>query len=246
MKQLTFSRRRMLRFTGAAALAGLFAPAARFLTPARATEAKKPLIVYFSMPETDNPLHMTREEENSTVVVNGKVLGNTQYVAMLIRQKTGGSLFRLEPVTPYPREHRALVSLAEKEQAGNIRPEIAGAPDLTASDTIFLGYPNWWADMPMILYTFLEQQELSGKTIIPFCTHGGSGFSRTIQTIQEKQPGADVRRTGYALYRQNMEAAPAGVTAWLRKTGYGLQLQSCRGGRAEQETGNFPGYADRA
>ena len=246
MKQLTFSRRRMLRFTGAAALAGLFAPAVSFLPQARAAEAKKPLIVYFSMPETDNPLHMTREEENSTVVVNGKVLGNTQYVAMLIRQKTGGSLFRLEPVTPYPREHRALVSLAEKEQAGNRRPEIAGAPGLTASDTIFLGYPNWWADMPMILYTFLEQQDLSGKTIIPFCTHGGSGFSRTIQTIQEKQPGARVQKAGFAVYRQNMEAAPAGVTAWLRKTGYGLQLQSCRRGRAEQETGNFPGYADRA
>ena len=99
------------------------------------------------MPETDNPLHMTRDEENSTVVVDGKAPGNTQYVAMLIRQKTGGSLFRLEPVTPYPREHRALVSLAEKEQAGDIRPEIAAAPDLTAYDTIFPGYPNWWADI---------------------------------------------------------------------------------------------------
>ena len=71
---------------------------------------------------------MTRDEENSTVVVDGKAPGNTQYVAMLIRQKTGGSLFRLEPVTPYPREHRALVSLAEKEQAGDIRPEIAVHP----------------------------------------------------------------------------------------------------------------------
>ena len=91
---------------------------------------------------------MTRDEENNTVVVDGKVLGNTQYVAMLIRQKTGGSIFRLEPVTPYPREHRALVSLAEKEQAGDIRPEIAAASDLTASDTLFPGYPNWWADCP--------------------------------------------------------------------------------------------------
>lgn len=165
------------------------------------------------MPETDNPLHMTRDEENSTVVVDGKAPGNTQYVAMLIRQKTGGSLFRLEPVTPYPREHRALVSLAEKEQAGDIRPEIAAAPDLTVYDTIFSGYPNWWADMPMILYTFLEQQDLSGKTIIPFCTHGGSGFSRTIQTIQGKQPGARVQETGFAVYRKNMDTAPAGAAA---------------------------------
>lgn len=79
MKHPTFSRRRLLRLTCAAALTGLFAPAVRFLPPARAAEAKKPLIVYFSMPETDNPLHMTRDEENNTVVVDGKVLGNTQY-----------------------------------------------------------------------------------------------------------------------------------------------------------------------
>ena len=148
MKHLTFSRRRLLRLTCAAALTGIFAPAVRYLPPARAAEAKKPLIIYFSMPETDNPLHMTRDEENNTVVVDGKVPGNTQYVAMPIRQKTGASLFRLEPVTPYPREHRALVSLAEKEQAGDIRPEIAAASDLTASDTLFPGYPNWWADCP--------------------------------------------------------------------------------------------------
>lgn len=222
MKHLTFSRRRLLRLTCAAALTGIFAPAVRYLPPARAAEAKKPLIVYFSMPETDNPLHMTRDEENSTVVVDGKAPGNTQYVAMPIRQKTGGSLFRLEPVTPYPREHRALVSLAEKEQAGDIRPEIAAASDLTASDTLFPGYPNWWADMPMILYTFLEQQDLSDKTIIPFCTHGGSGFSRTIETIRKKQPGARVQETGFAVYRQNMDTAPAGAAAWLRKTGYSL------------------------
>ena len=74
--------------------------------------------------------------------------GSLRLIPMLIRQKTGGSIFRLEPVTPYPREHRALVSLAEKEQAGDIRPEIAAASDLTASDTLFPGYPNWWADCP--------------------------------------------------------------------------------------------------
>jgi len=176
MKHLTFSRRRLLRLTCAAALTGIFAPAVRYLPPARAAEAKKPLIVYFSMPETDNPLHMTRDEENSTVVVDGKAPGNTQYVAMLIRQKTGGSLFRLEPVTPYPREHRALVSLAEKEQSGDIRPEIAAAPDLTAYDTLFPGYPNWWAAICPCSSTRSSSSRISpAKPSFPSVPTGGAG-----------------------------------------------------------------------
>ncbi len=102
MKHLTFSRRRLLRLTCAAALTGIFAPAVRYLPPARAAEAKKPLIVYFSMPETDNPLHMTRDEENSTVVVDGKAPGNTQYVAMPSgrRQAAASSASNLLPPTP--------------------------------------------------------------------------------------------------------------------------------------------------
>lgn len=73
--------------------------------------------------------------------------------------------------------------------------------------------------MPMILYTFLEQYNFSGKTLIPFCTHGGSGFSRTIQTIQDKQPGATVIRNGYSLSRSRMERAPSSVSEWLKEIG---------------------------
>ena len=171
------------------------------------------------MPETDTPHNMTREEENSTVVIDGKVLGNTQYVAQLIQEMTGGDIFRIVPQTPYPTDHRTLVDLAKEEQNENARPVIAGTVNLAAYDTIFLGYPNWWGDMPMILYTFLEQYDFSGKTIIPFCTHGGSGFSRTIQTMQGKQPNATVIRDGYALSRSRMERAPSGVAEWLKEVG---------------------------
>ena len=186
--------------------------------PAAGIAEKKPLVVYFSMPETDDPDAMTREEDNSTVVIDGKVLGNTQYVAQLIQELTGADIFRILPQKAYPKDHRTLVDLAEKEQEQKARPAIAGKiENLAAYETIFLGYPNWWGDMPMILYTFLEQNDLSGKTIIPFCTHGGSGFSRTIWTIQAKQPGAFVMRDGYALSRDHMERAPSGVAAWLKE-----------------------------
>lgn len=181
-----------------AAVLGLFTPIFR-VSPAQAAEkqGKKPLIVYFSMPETDNPQNMTREEENSTVVINGKVLGNTQYMAQLIQEMTGGDIFRILPQKPYPTDHRTLVDLAREEQEQDARPAIVGKiEEPEAYDTIFIGYPNWWGDMPMILYTFLEQYDFSGKTLIPFCTHGGSGFSRTIRTMQDKQPGATVIRNG--------------------------------------------------
>ena len=181
---------------------------------------KKPLIIYFSMPETDNPNNMTREEDNSAVVINGKVLGNTQYVAQLIQEMTGGDLFRILPQKPYPTDHRSLVDLAKEEQEQDARPAIEGKIENPgAYDTIFIGYPNWWGDMPMILYTFLEQYDFSGKTLIPFCTHGGSGFSRTIQTIQDKQAGATVIRDGYSLSRIRMERAPSGVAEWLKEIG---------------------------
>ena len=210
----------MLKLASAAAVIVLFAPLFHISPVQAAEKVKKSLVVYFSMPETDNPQNMTREEENSTVVINGKVLGNTQYVAQLIQEMTDGDIFRILPQKPYPTNHRLLVDLAKEEQNQNARPAIAGKIENPgAYDTIFIGYPNWWGDMPMILYTFLEQYDFSGKTIIPFCTHGGSGFSRFSQAIQDNQPGATVLRVGYSLSRNRMERAPSGVAEWLKEIG---------------------------
>lgn len=118
-------------------------------------ENKKVLVVYFSMPETKDASNMTTEEDNSVVVIDGEVLGNTQYVAHIIQEKTKGELYRIEPEIPYPTDHQALVDLASDEQSNQAKPDIKGeVTDFTQYDVIFLGYPNWWGDMPMILYTF--------------------------------------------------------------------------------------------
>ncbi len=223
MQRYQFSRRDVLKMSAAAAACGILAPLLHPLPAKAAPNAKKSLVAYFSMPETDKPGSMTREEENSTVVIDGKVLGNTQYVAELIQEMTGSDIFRIQPVKPYPKEHRALVALAKKEQEENARPAIAAkiaAPE--SYGTIFIGYPNWWGDMPMILYTFLEQYDFSGRTIIPFCTHGGSGLSGTVSTIQKKQPQAKVLRTAFCLSRSRMEEAPEKVAQWLKKIGYAI------------------------
>jgi flavodoxin len=184
-------------------------------------EGKKTLVVYFSMPETTNPNTMTQEEANSTVVINGEVLGNTQYVAYLIQKNTGADIFRIEPRTPYPTNHRTLVDLAKAEQNNKARPELAAkVENLEQYDVIFLGYPNWWADMPMILYSFLESHNLSGKTIIPFNTHGGSGFSNTINTIAALQPNASVVKNGFTVSRNTVQNCADDVAAWVKELGY--------------------------
>ena len=171
------------------------------------------LIAYFSVPETDG---VDAVAGASRVVVDGEVLGNSQYVAQLIQQEAGGNLFRIETVQEYPGSHDPLLEFAYNERAVDARPALATQienPDDYA--VIFLGYPNWNADLPMPLYTFLEEYDFSGKTIIPFTTHGGSGFSRTIQTIQELQPGATVIENGLSISRNSVPDAQSDVAEWV-------------------------------
>lgn len=181
----------------------------------RKNNTEKSLVVYFSMPETTNPDNMTTEEDNSTVVINGEVLGNTQYMAQVIQNTIGADIFRIEPKTPYPTNHETLVDLALEEQNQNARPELLNAiNNLEEYDTIFIGYPTWWSDMPMILYTFFEQYDFSDKTIITFNTHGGSGFSRTISTIQELEPNAEVVE-GLSISRNHIQEAENEIVEWV-------------------------------
>ena len=175
------------------------------------------LIAYFSVPETDG---VDAVAGASRVVVNGEVLGNSQYIAQLIQQEAGGDLFRIETVQEYPGSHDPLLEFAYNEKAENARPELASQIENPDSyDVIFLGYPNWNADLPMPLYTFLEEYDFSGKTIIPFTTHGGSGFSRTIQTIQELQPEASVVEDGLSISRNDAADAQEDVSDWVAGLG---------------------------
>lgn len=169
------------------------------------------LIAYFSVPETDGVAGASR------VVVDGAVLGSNQYVAQLIQAEVGGDLFRIETEQTYPGEHDALLEFAYNELAEGARPALAAqVEDLSRYDVVFLGYPNWNADLPMPLYTFLESVDLSGKTILPFTVHGGSGFSRTISTIQELQPGATVIEDGLSISRNSVAEAQSAVAKWVQ------------------------------
>lgn len=182
-------------------------------SPTISTEDGNVLVAYFSVPETDG---VDTVSGASRVVVDGEVLGNTQYIAQLIHQETGGDLFRIETVQEYPGSHDALLDYAYNELTENARPELASQIENPDSyDVIFLGYPNWNSDLPMPLYSFLEEYDFSGKTIIPFTTHGGSGLSRTVQTIKELQPDVTVVENGLSISRNNVPDAQSEVTDWI-------------------------------
>lgn len=107
------------------------------------------------------------------------------------------------------------VMLAYEEQAEAARPTLRQAADVEGYDIIFLGFPNWWGDLPMPLYTFLEETDLSGKTIIPFVTHGGNSFSATVDTIASLQPQASVSDQGLSISRNDVSDAQGTVSEWL-------------------------------
>ena len=166
------------------------------------------LIAYFTVPEDVEPDGVDAVAGASIVVSEGEKLGNTEYVARLIQQVVGGELFRIETVQAYPLDHDPLVDQASEEKAASVRPELSThVEDMARYDTILLGYPNWWGDLPMPLYTFLEEYGLAGKTIIPFITHGGSRASRTVETISDLQPGAQVWDDPLVLSRNDVASS---------------------------------------
>lgn len=141
--------------------------------------------------------------------------GNTRSVANEIALQTGADIFEIVPAEPYTTDYDTLLEAARNEKADNARPEISGTLDnLDDYDTIYLGYPNWWADMPMVMYTFLDTYDLSGKTVSPFVTSGGSGFSGTVDAIRSLEPEAVV--TERLAVRDTDAGDPAeAVSEWL-------------------------------
>lgn len=145
--------------------------------------------------------------------------GNTRIIADMIAEQTGADQFEISTVNPYPEAYSECTEVARQEQESGIHPELSAAVENMADyDMIFLGYPIWWSDMPMAVYTFLESYDFSGKTIVPFCTHEGSGLASTESSIADLCPGARVlagfELTGSTAQNAQAEAQQA-VSGWL-------------------------------
>ena len=169
---MDITRRKFLKLAGAAGILFSFGKV-------HAATNEKILIVYYSR----------TGEEYSVGNINK---GNTAIVAEIIAQKTGGDLFEIKPVTSYPDSYEECKKVASREKATKARPPFVGDIDISGYDIIFCGYPIWYGDAPQIIYTFLESHDFSGKKIIPFCTHGGSGLSSTDQNISLTCPTAKI------------------------------------------------------
>ena len=181
------------------------------------------LVAYFTVPETDG---VDAVANASRVVENGEVVGNVEFIARAIQEETGGDLFAIETVQTYPGTHDALLDFAAAEMAAGVRPALSTHIDnLDDYDVIFLGYPIWNADLPMPLYTFLDTYDLSGKTVVPFTAHGGSGFAGTISTIAAQEPGAEVERNGFSVSRSSVAESRSDIVDWVQELGY-TQTQS--------------------
>ena len=178
----------------------------------------------------DNVLiaYFSRAGENYSVGVIEK--GNTELLAEIVAEETGGDLFRIEPVQEYPAGYEECKDVATQERNDNARPEIKNEiENFDSYDVIFVGYPIWWGDMPMIMYTFFESYDFSGKTIIPFNTHEGSGQASTVTSIREECPDADVL-SGFSVRgsvaQNNGESSRAVVQSWLDSNNFESLVQS--------------------
>lgn len=181
-------------------LVGCGSTSARQQTPPEATStnkaqaaapAKKTLILYYSH------------------------TGNTRELAEQIRQKTGADIVEIRTVRPYPTVYNELTEQAKREQNSGFRPPIQPLNiNIAEYDTIFIGSPIWWSTIATPVTTFLSEQNMAGKTLIPFVTHGGSGLARTVNAIKELAPQANVR-DGLAIRSSNVKSAQKDIDSWL-------------------------------
>lgn len=178
-----------------------------------AIAANKILVVYFGVQETDD---VDTQAGASRLATGEGIVGNTQYVATTIRDELNADIFVIETTQNYPKTHDPLLDLAYQEKSENARPKLKNQIDnFDDYDTIFVGYPNWNADLPMSLYSFFEDYDFTGKTIIPFVTHGGSGFSRTIETIANLEPSATIVSNGLSISRNNIASSQDETGEWI-------------------------------
>lgn len=167
---------------------------------------QKTLVAFFS-----------RADENYSVGYIKK--GNTHIVAEMIAAETEADMFHIETVNPYPANYNECIEVAKREKQSKARPEIKGDVRVEDYDVIFLGYPNWWGEMPMAVYTFIEKHNWQNKIVIPFCTHEGSGLSGTERRIQSACEGATVMKgiaiRGYTAQNEQ-ETTRKTVQTWIK------------------------------
>ena len=181
----------------------------------------KILIAYFTWSDNtvvENPNSIDVDAETSASVLSP---GNAELIANWIAEETGGDLFSIKTQNKYSSDYDECLNQARKERDNNERPALVGrVNNIDDYDVIFLGFPNWWYTCPMAVFTFVESYDLEGKTIIPFCTHGTGGLSRTIRDLKKLLPENCEVLEPIGVYRPEVKNSKSKVLDWLRNLGY--------------------------
>ena len=163
------------------------------------------LVVYYSR---------TGQNYTSDGIVNLKV-GNTAVVAKQIQKLTGADIFQLETVMQYAADYHECTQEAKQELAAGARPALKADIDISKYDTIYLGWPCWWGTYPMCVATFLEAHDWTGKTVIPFTTHEGSGFGSGLRDLKAAIPQATVKH-GLSIQGSKVKTAGKQIEAFVK------------------------------
>jgi flavodoxin len=160
----------------------------------------------------------SRADEN---YVNGLIktleVGNTEIAAGIIEELTGADMFKIEQLKPYSKNYNECIGEAQADQKRDARPQLRTYPDsIDEYDEIYLGYPNYWSSMPMVVFSFLEHFDFGGKTIHPFCTHEGSGMGSSERDIKKLCPNAKVEK-GLAIHGASVGRSRAEIEKWIKE-----------------------------
>lgn len=182
---------------------------------------KKALILYFAPGENS-----AVDVASSASVTNrkGRSVGMVRALAEMIQKNTGADLVSIRTSIKYQANIDRLIDFAADEQKRKARPPIISKhDDLGSYDVVFIGYPVWWYDLPMVMYSFFDKYDLAGKRIIPFCVHNGSRFSSTIATIAKLEPRAHVDTNGYSVSIQQIDSAATetAIARWVSELDLG-------------------------
>ncbi len=181
------------------------------------SEPNKILIAYFTWAE--NAADTSGIDAVSSVSV--QFPGNVAQMAAWIQHEVGGELFSIRVEEPYPADYDACLDRAADEKAENARPKLVEkVSDLSEYDIVFLGYPNWWYSAPMAVFSFLEENDLSGKKVVLFCSHGTGGLASSVKDISAVLPDSQIESNVLGVYRDDIPQSQETILNWLEEIGY--------------------------
>lgn len=176
--------------------------------------AGKILVAYFSW--ADNALQDDIDAMTSPSV---KIPGDVAQLASWIEEQTGGELFPIEVTEPYPSDWDGCLDRANKEKGDGTHPALkAKVENLKDYDTVYLGYPNWWYSCPMAIFSFLEENDLSGKQVYLFCSHGTGGLASSVKDISKAIPDAKISDHVFDVYEEDAASAKNEIVEWVKST----------------------------